>query len=150
MLLDEPKLVPFWAFSSQRIQVSCALTLECRHHCVALLEQAVEFHNGHVNRHNSHRRLMERKVAQAQPKDPDLRNRETDCGSSGNHTATTTRPIVPSPARFRQPGHRGTDCFSCRHLCTVKDTSKTSSKMFSKEFMRVPRSEPNVHDVDGA
>ena len=38
-------------------------------------------------------------------------HRETDCVSSWNRTAATTRPIAPRPPRFCQAGHRETDCF---------------------------------------
>ena len=37
-------------------------------------------------------------------------HRETASGSSSHHT-TTTRPIAPRPARFRQAWHWETDCF---------------------------------------
>ena len=56
-------------------------------------EQAVELHDEHANRQNSHQRLKDRG------------HRETDC------TATTTRPIAPRPAGFRQAFYRVTECF---------------------------------------
>ena len=95
-------------------------------------------------------------------------HRETDCVSSGRHTAATTRPIAPRPARFRQIPPCGASedrLLSGHHQCTgkthqnrmkceqVKDVGGRTShepNMISKSFTIILRSEPYLHDVDGA
>ena len=59
---NDSKLVLCWTFSSQRIKVSCALTLKYRHHCIMLYGYAldVDLHSGHATRRNSHQKLKER------------------------------------------------------------------------------------------
>ena len=132
---------------------------------------------GHVHRQNSLHKLKEWIVflQMEEPQSPrpghehpGLCIRRLDCVSSRNHTATTTRPIAHRPARFRQIPPCGASedrLLSGHHQCTgkthqnrmkceqVKDVGGRTShepNMISKEFTTVQRSEPNVHDVDGA